>query len=999
MKTQRSRESFDAQKRYSGVYQQMGRMFTDADWNELSDLQKHRLAQALTEAIGSGTPRGRGCVEVTDHPDGSRSYRLVWGEACVDGIVAEVRPDPAATLADPNGELFEYAHQADFPAAPAAAGDHRLYLDVWERSVSSLEDAALRDPGLQGADTCTRTQTMAQMKWSPLALDPEDPLQNPPIGAAPLSLHFRAAGTDPDPCDPCADVIALPDQTGNYLFRIEVHAVAYDPGGVPTRVFLKWSRENGAEQYPIDEAPPGFTGDNWSFEFFSGATEAFASEKHLGRHLAPGFVPTAGVVTKGYPETVPAGQSLVRRWDGFAVLLKSGGNWTLVDGADRGVDLSTALAADAHAHVGEGGSVSINLDLLTLQVALQSHQLLAGDYWVREVRQASDTSLPLIDAEPPRGIRHHYMTLGSVVSGVFTAHDGEQCRRFGFPPLTDIRARDVCYALPECDTEENGHPSVFSLLNEKIPNALLPPGASRSDVRTALNRLLCDQDADTLPIVKESGLCPTLMDPAVRTVQDALSVLCLNMVEQCPTLTVFPDAGWERVFDRIPAGADAHICFTDGEYTVAETIDVSNKGDLKITGAGPGTRILASSREAAIRFSGCRSVSVRDLYVEARRVGNTGNLKALNGALTFDACGDVELSDCTLRCAASTRTAATCLTVDNAPARPGQVRVSGCRLLVGHRQIGMLLMNLERTTVRDNHVKTLPKPKSLTLERMLSDRQFAGMARKQLINQVEVRNFESPRAAGKKNIHMENNSNRRIMITSQVPANAWKEALVDEVGSRTIASNQALLGLSKRLAGRLLTDAGLRARYSPFANWFAELRTQNPSVSFKGIICGGVVAKDVRIVNNTLDGVQEGIHIGVSDRSAAANQARKAGRVIVEGNTINVQLPPVAVHRRGGIYIGNCNFATVSDNQIQVQRYPWSKNKPIEGVRIYGSLGLMMVVKQNYMTHCSVGVRFVPLGASGDGQQWLIADNMMPGAKPLVATTEPALVTDRNNRG
>ena len=32
MKTQTSRNSFDAVKRYSGVYQQMGRMFTDADW-------------------------------------------------------------------------------------------------------------------------------------------------------------------------------------------------------------------------------------------------------------------------------------------------------------------------------------------------------------------------------------------------------------------------------------------------------------------------------------------------------------------------------------------------------------------------------------------------------------------------------------------------------------------------------------------------------------------------------------------------------------------------------------------------------------------------------------------------------------------------------------------------------------------------------------------------------------------------------------------------------
>ena len=57
MKTQISRDSFLAAKRYSGVYQQQGRMITDADWNELSDLAKQRLQDALLNAIGSGAPR------------------------------------------------------------------------------------------------------------------------------------------------------------------------------------------------------------------------------------------------------------------------------------------------------------------------------------------------------------------------------------------------------------------------------------------------------------------------------------------------------------------------------------------------------------------------------------------------------------------------------------------------------------------------------------------------------------------------------------------------------------------------------------------------------------------------------------------------------------------------------------------------------------------------------------------------------------------------------
>ena len=252
MKTQISNSTFDILKRYSGVYQQMGRPLTDADWNEMPDITKHRLADALSDVIGSGTPRGRGIMKIIEHPDGSKTYDLRWGYVYADGIMAQVRPDPAATLSDPLGLALEYDHQADLPQAPVRpAVDHTLYVDVWERSVTVLEDSELRDPGLHGADTCTRTQTMAQVKWCPTTVTPENPDHNPAIGDALLTLEIRQGSTDPDPCDPCDDEIALQDKVGNYLFRVEVHDVEYGAGGNPERVVLKWSRENGAEQYAV----------------------------------------------------------------------------------------------------------------------------------------------------------------------------------------------------------------------------------------------------------------------------------------------------------------------------------------------------------------------------------------------------------------------------------------------------------------------------------------------------------------------------------------------------------------------------------------------------------------------------------------------------------------------------------------------------------------------------------------------------------------------------
>jgi len=453
MKTQISNSTFDVLKRYSGVYQQMGRPLTDADWNEMPDIVKHRLADALSDVIGSGTPRGRGIVRSIEHPDGSKTYDLRWGYIYVDGIIAQVRPDPTATLDDPLGLALEYNHQLDFPQAPPQpAADHRLYVDVWDRTVTSLEDPDLRDPGLHGADTCTRTQTMAQVKWCPATLDPENPLQNPAVGNALLTLEIRGGSTDPDPCDPCDDEVALQDKVGNYLFRVEVHDAEYDAGGSPSRVVLKWSGENGAEQYGVDNLPIGFATDNFAYEFYSGPTEGMVSEKHPGRHLADGFNPIRGTLTKGYPDSVPSGFSLVRRWDGYCELLKSGAAWNLADGVDRGADLSAASGADAHGHVAEGATVQINLDAINLTIELADHQLLAGDFWHHTVREAVDApGTEIMSSETPRGILHHYLTLGTVSGGVFSAYGGEQCKRFEFPPLTDLQAKDICTSGGTCN--------------------------------------------------------------------------------------------------------------------------------------------------------------------------------------------------------------------------------------------------------------------------------------------------------------------------------------------------------------------------------------------------------------------------------------------------------------------------------------------------------------------------------------------------------------------
>ncbi|MFY0991997.1 DUF6519 domain-containing protein [Halomonas sp. C05BenzN] len=456
MKTQISRHRFDPADRYSGVQQQMGRMITDADWNELDELVRHRLVDTLADIVGEGSPRARGLVRRI----GDDGYALRWGHVYVDGIPARVVPDDPS-LPPP----LRFERQADLPGVPPLAeGSHRLYLDVWERSVTQLESPDLMDPGLHGADTCTRSQTMAQVKACPVDLDPRDPALNPPRGNIPLGLSVRQGTTLDDPCDPCAEELALPEDVGNFLFRVEVHEVSWSDDPVPevTGLTLKWSRENGAEAYRVDSLPPGFASDRWSYEYFAGPEERMRSERHLGHHLMPGFEPERGVLTVGHAPASAPDRSLVRRWDGHARLTREAGQWQLAEGADRGTPLSTGHGEGAHGRVDITGGpehrCEIHLDQLVLSLQLDAPLAVAGDYWLATVRQvehaAGDT---LLEESLPVGVAHHYWLLGQVevdAEGEITAFSPDPdgaCRALEFPPLTDIDAGDVCYRNDACE--------------------------------------------------------------------------------------------------------------------------------------------------------------------------------------------------------------------------------------------------------------------------------------------------------------------------------------------------------------------------------------------------------------------------------------------------------------------------------------------------------------------------------------------------------------------
>jgi len=545
MKTQISRNAHQPEKGYSGVYQQMGRMITDADWNALTDIEKQKLAAALADVIASGAPRVGG---LAINLDGT----VQPGDLYVDGLRARLTGSAPLTV----------TAQPDYPDPPSFSGKNvRLYADVWERTVTALEDSTLLDAALHGADTTTRSQRMLQVKWCNVSKNPENPAHNPPVGSGKLTLKLRKIFVGDDHCDPCASEVDLDERVGNYLFRVEVHDVYLE--GDKNFLVLKWSRDNGAEAYAVDKYPVGFNQGDWVWEFFD--TD---SEKTLGHHFPGNFKPRRGGLKTEF--AVPGGgdpHEFVRQWDGYAVVNLSDN--TLESGYDRGTDLSEAVSGDAHGFVGfDSGGLTINGERLELVLAYQGEAFVAGDYWQAAVREAVDASGGYVlgsagGGDPPQDILHHYLELGQLDSaGNLVSMTDAKRRQFHFPPLTDISAADVGFT-DNCPGLYHGAENVQAALDELCSIgaediAYVPPECTASvrenlvsalagwadldsdgkvSVKDMLDALLCELNSATLPYeVPDCGSdsVPTVrsllgLSAGNRTAADALNALLCHL--------------------------------------------------------------------------------------------------------------------------------------------------------------------------------------------------------------------------------------------------------------------------------------------------------------------------------------------------------------------------------------------------------------------------------------------------------------------------------------
>ena len=824
--------------------------------------------------------------------------------------------------------------QPDLPAfsMPNQPGVYLAYLDASFDHVTVLDDPSIQEVALHGADTATRQRVKAQVRLLRVNANPAASATCDTAFAAWSSLIAAPTGAAAARAEPEAapenECSMTPGAGYRSLLNQLYCLVIHDPGN-ETGATCKWSRENGS----IASLWLSQDGNELTVE-------------------AQGRDPHRLFRANGWVELIDRERELREEPGTLVRLTNVRDNILTIDpGTATGpVDFSAFKTSPRVRRWESAGALPLNHapdadGFSPLEYGVQARfapgTYRTGDYWMVPARTATGdvewprdgvTNEPLL--RPCHGVHHHFAKLALLSFDGASWSLRQDCRQL-FPPLTDITAADVSFNNTVCDFE------------------------------------------------------------AADTVQEALDSLCQRLRSRC-TLVARPGDDLQALFDSIGAGQDAHVCFCVGTFQLSTTINVSGKGHLHISGAGAGSRLVAATQEAALIFQNCREVVVEDLYAETGAAGRSGARNHLNGTLTFLNCEAVMVQGVGLRSGAGAERLAACLTVRDERSETIQglsrcaVRVLHCNFEVGHQQSGILLANVGRSVVEDNFLRVAPRPQGVTLSSLAENLRLRARLRRLLVSNARVGPVRGTDPAGTINVSL---GGQQLSFRSDPTlASAW-QALLTSNPLPAGASGAASIRHLTRLADSVILNAGAIANIGGFRDWFrAVTAEQDPTVASQGIVVGGRNAPDVRIKNNTIEGVIQGVHVGVSHREASRGTADQAGTVSIVDNRIRVLLSPLARRDRHAIFVGNCDTLYVESNQATVQRFGNTIAVPIDGISVHGVLGLMMIVRQNHLQNFTVGVRVTPLFRPPTNRttfQWLVAQNMMPNsAQSVIAPTQ-----------
>jgi hypothetical protein len=385
-------------------------------------------------------------VEIFD--DGNKFPNQYFQVTKVTGNSLTLDPAPPAFQIPKLRHAVTYTTQPDLPLAAGSdiTNECLVYLDVWERHITWLEDASCREVALGGPDTATRAKIVWQVKVNPVKLGLDnnnkvdnftwrkyvsDNLQPANRGLLKAWLQPQTASTDPCTISPSSSYRGAENQ----LYRVEINnpfsGKVTDPT-LPTATF-KWSRENGTVCSPIlqlatNSGQTTITLANLGRDEKLGFHEADWAEivddisvlrnqpgtllKVVGVDSSKKTVTLGGTLT-GTVGTDSTRHPLLRRWD-----QKDG------DATTGGVQ----LAKDGAVPIVEGDWISLE-DGIQVQFQKEGNYR-TGDYWLIPARTATGNiewpsipstqpgTQPTPHSLAPHGISHYYAPLAQMPTNI-----------------------------------------------------------------------------------------------------------------------------------------------------------------------------------------------------------------------------------------------------------------------------------------------------------------------------------------------------------------------------------------------------------------------------------------------------------------------------------------------------------------------------------------------------------------------------------------------------
>ena len=644
-----TRFTFNPAKDYSGVLKQQGRVDLDADWNELIEILDRRWRAETIDIIGH-------CVVPRETPDGFRiqvsggTLTIGPGRIYVDGILAENHgEEPLEEMDNVLGEVrssqpIPYDDQPYYPSplppllSGAAGTTDLVYLDVWQREVTAIEDPGIQEIALGDPDTTTRIQTVWQVKAlegvggksCTDTIKKWDDLVMPSSGR--LTTSTIAPPTSADPCiiSPAGGYRGLE----NRLYRVEIHT----PGPLGTAKF-KWSRDNGSVVSTVEAIPAGrdqltvrrlgrdqvlrFHVGDW-IEVLDDHTEFKDEAGHMAKVTnideANRILTIAPAIKTSFnfDATDPDRHTRVRRWDQKKNVDANG----LLDVTAGPIDIEDGIQV-SFSEDPVGGSFKV------------------GDYWVFAARTA-DGSVEVLKNTPPRGILHHYCRLALVT------WERREARRL----VSFIDGEVVPDPAESWEVSEDGRIWTLKL----VQGVTMPDGTPFTSkvVARILDKYLGALpeiiDDYTIRIVgledeflKQLSEIPIIDAGLWGWVQDCRRFWPPARRQNCCTVTVgdgvtsvgdFNDI--QEAIDSLPTEEVYRVCILPGAYRLREAVKIQ-RDDVIISGCGGQTNILGPAKGPAFRVEDSWRVGLESLSVRAL---------SPSGAILMKDCRRVYVTEC-----------------------------------------------------------------------------------------------------------------------------------------------------------------------------------------------------------------------------------------------------------------------------------------------------------------------------------------------------------------